>query len=105
MATRAPDRPITAKLKPLRSASASAASTADAAGTPSCLPSVLLVAGLFHPVDHLAIDMLLDRDMGHGRRRRRTMPVLHARRKPDDVARPDPDRDGGRRPRAAVGRP
>src|SRR5437879_1904812 len=48
---------------------------------------VLLVADLFHQVDCFAVEPLLDGDVRHGRRRRRAMPVLFARRKPDDVAR------------------
>src|SRR5215211_5235546 len=55
----------------------------------SRLAAVLLVTDLFHPVDRLAVVLLLDRDMGHGRCRRGAMPVLDAGRSPDNVARPD----------------
>src|SRR5207244_10513066 len=48
---------------------------------------VLFVADLLHPVDDLAVEVFLDRDVGHGGGRRRAMPVLLARRAPDDVAR------------------
>src|SRR6059036_4183328 len=48
---------------------------------------VLFVADLLHPVDDLAVEVFLDCDVGHGGVRRRAMPVLLARRAPDDVAR------------------
>src|SRR2546423_9115353 len=54
---------------------------------PSC--PVLFVADLFHPVDGLAVELLLDGDMSHCRRGRCSMPVLLTGRKPDDIARPD----------------
>src|SRR6266487_4323361 len=47
---------------------------------------VLLVADPFHPVDGLAVEPLLDGDVRHRRRRRRTVPVLFVGRKPDDIA-------------------
>src|SRR5436309_4475299 len=51
--------------------------------------AVLIVSDVLHPLDHLAVELLLDGDVGHGRGRRRSVPVLLARREPDDVARPD----------------
>src|SRR5690349_15525077 len=48
--------------------------------------SVLFVADRLHPFDHLTVEALLDGDVRHGRGRRRPVPVLLARRKPDDVA-------------------
>ena len=50
---------------------------------------VLLVADLFHPVDGLAVELLLNGDVRHRRGGSRPVPVLFARRKPDDVTRPD----------------
>src|SRR3954451_12293981 len=47
--------------------------------------AILLVADVLHPVDHLAVDRLLDGDVRHGRRGRRPVPVLLARWEPDDV--------------------
>src|SRR5437667_9960995 len=52
-------------------------------------PLVLLVGDLLHPVDNLAVELLLDGDMRHGRGGRCAMPMLLARRAPDDVARSD----------------
>jgi hypothetical protein len=49
----------------------------------------LFVADLFHPVNHLAVEIFLNGDVRHGRGRRGAMPMLFARRKPDHVARPD----------------
>src|SRR5205814_1977961 len=51
--------------------------------------AVLFVSDVLHPLDHLAVELLLDCDVGHGRGRRGTVPVLFARRKPDHVPRPD----------------
>src|SRR5947207_12168346 len=48
--------------------------------------AVLLVGNLLHPVDHLAVLDFLQADMSHARRRRSAMPMLFARRKPDDIA-------------------
>src|SRR5918995_320186 len=63
---------------------------------PSSLPSVsrwtgavLAVGHVLHPVDGLAIESLLDGDVGHGGGRGRAVPVLFVRRKPDHIARPD----------------
>src|SRR5437899_6740958 len=50
---------------------------------------ILVVADLFHPVHRLAIQLLLNGDVCHGRRWSRAVPVLLARRKPDHVARPN----------------
>src|SRR6266699_3497747 len=44
------------------------------------LGSVLFVADLLHPVDHLSVEFLLDGDMGHGGGGRCAMPMLLARR-------------------------
>jgi hypothetical protein len=51
--------------------------------------AVFIVADLFHPVDVLAIERFRNGDMGHRGRRSCAMPVLLARRKPDDIAGPD----------------
>src|SRR5207247_1496798 len=48
--------------------------------------AVLLVADLFKPLDVLAVDLLLDRDVRHRRSRRGSVPVLHAGWDADDVA-------------------
>src|SRR5260221_2474332 len=50
---------------------------------------ILLVTDLYHPVDRLAFEFLLNGDMRHGRRGRRPVPVLLARREPDHIAGPD----------------
>src|SRR3954447_20610591 len=44
---------------------------------------------MFKPVDGLAVEAFLDGDVAHRRRCRSAMPVLLARREPDDVARTD----------------
>lgn len=49
--------------------------------------AILLDRNVFEPVNHFAVERFLDRDMGHRRVRRGTVPVFFARRKPDDVAR------------------
>src|SRR4051812_22046189 len=59
--------------------------TLPAMGT-SVLQAILLVRHLLKPLDHPAVEPLLNRDVRHRRRLRRAMPVLLARRKPDDVA-------------------
>ena len=56
---------------------------------PSFPHAILLVADLLHPVDHLAVELFLNGDVGHGRGRRGAMPVLLAGREPDHVAGPD----------------
>jgi len=48
--------------------------------------SVLLVCDLFHPIQNLAVELLLNGDVRHCRSRRGAMPVLFARREPHDVA-------------------
>src|SRR5579863_7190992 len=48
-------------------------------------PAVLLVADLFQPFDGFAVQRFLNGDMGHGRFRRGTMPMLLAGWKPDHV--------------------
>src|SRR2546423_10124185 len=50
--------------------------------------AVLLVADSFQPIDVLAVDLLLDRDVRHRRSRRGSVPVLHAGWDADDVALP-----------------
>src|SRR4051794_28919708 len=47
--------------------------------------SVLLVGDVFEPVDGLAVELLLDGDVGHRRRGRRAVPVLFAGGEPHDV--------------------
>ena len=47
---------------------------------------VLFVADFFQPIDGLAVELLLDGDVRHGRGRRGAMPMLLARREPDHVA-------------------
>ena len=42
-------------------------------------PPVLLVAYLLHPIDNLAVQLFLDRDMSHRRGGRGAVPVLLAR--------------------------
>ena len=55
------------------------------------------IGDLFHPVDGLAIEGFGDGDVGHGRRSCRAVPMLLARRYPNDIAGPD------LLPRSAVG--
>jgi hypothetical protein len=50
---------------------------------------VLFVADLFHPLDHLAVELFLNGDMRHRRCWSRAVPMFLARRKPDHVAGPD----------------
>src|SRR4051812_36208549 len=47
---------------------------------------VLFVAHVLQPVDDLAVELLLDGDMRHGRGRRGTVPMLLARWEPDHIA-------------------
>ena len=62
-----------------------------------CVPSfsapssarVLFVADLFHPVDRFAVELFLNGDMGHRRGWSGAVPMLFARRNPDDVTRPN----------------
>jgi hypothetical protein len=49
-------------------------------------PVVLIVADLFHPIDEFTVELFLNGDMRHGRRRGRTMPMLLARQEPDHIA-------------------
>src|SRR5580693_5879033 len=51
-----------------------------------CSAVILFVADLFLPVNHFAVECLLNRNVRHGRRRRSAMPMLLARRKPNHVA-------------------
>jgi hypothetical protein len=50
---------------------------------------VLRVADVFHPVDDLAVERFRNRDVRHRCGRRRAVPVLLARREPNDIARLD----------------
>ena len=72
---------------------------------PSAISCVLFVGDLLHPVDDLAVELLLYGDMCHGRGGRRAMPMLFARRAPDHVARADDlDRPAPALDEAAAGR-
>src|SRR5215469_3656603 len=53
------------------------------------LGAILRVTNVFQPIDNLAVKRFGDRDVRHCRGRSCTMPVLLARREPDNVARPD----------------
>src|SRR5438876_1987293 len=44
------------------------------------------MADLFHPVHHFAVECFLNGDVRHRRGRRRAVPMLLVRRKPDYVA-------------------
>src|SRR6476659_4620773 len=59
------------------------------AGDANSLAVLLLVADLFHPIDHFAVQRLLDGDMHRCRGRRRSMPVLLTGWKPNDITGPD----------------
>src|SRR4051794_37798918 len=50
---------------------------------------VVVVSDLLQPVDTSAVQLLDQRDVRHGCRRRGAVPVLLARRTPDHVARAD----------------
>ena len=50
--------------------------------------AVLRVADVFQPVDDFAVERFRNRNVRHRCCRRRAVPVLLARREPDDVARP-----------------
>src|SRR4051812_1107524 len=47
---------------------------------------VLLISHLFHPLDHLTVELLLNCDVRHRSSSRSSVPVLFARRKPDNIA-------------------
>src|SRR3954471_1013061 len=58
----------------------------------SCNPTsaaILFVGDLLHPVHVLAADHVGDRDMAHGIGRCGSVPVLHTRRRPNDITRLD----------------
>ena len=56
----------------------------------ACLPSlVMLVVDVLHPVHVLPTDHVGDCNMAHGVGRRGAVPVLHTRRRPDDITRLD----------------
>ena len=48
-----------------------------------------MVTDLFHPVDNLAVEIFLNGNMRHSRRRGGAMPVLLAGREPDHITGPD----------------
>jgi hypothetical protein len=50
---------------------------------------IWFAADLFHPVDNLAVELLLNGHVRHGRGRRGPMPVLLTGRKPDHITRAD----------------
>ena len=47
---------------------------------------VLIVIHLFHPIDRLAVELLLNGDMGHCLGGRRSMPMLLTGPEPDHIA-------------------
>lgn len=50
---------------------------------------VLICAHVFQPIDRCSVELFLDRDVGHCRGRRRSVPVLLTGPKPHDIPRPD----------------
>jgi hypothetical protein len=48
--------------------------------------AIILIGDLFHPLHVLAVERLLDRDVGHGGRGRSAVPVFVAGGTPDDIA-------------------
>jgi hypothetical protein len=48
--------------------------------------AILLIVYLFHPIDRLAVQRLLNGDVRHRDRRRRALPMLFTARKPDYIA-------------------
>src|SRR5579871_837926 len=48
--------------------------------------SVFLIRHFFHPIDDLAVESFLNRDVGHGCRGGGAVPVFLARSKPDHIA-------------------
>ena len=50
------------------------------------LLEVLVVSDVFEPVDDFAVELFLNRDVGHGGGGSGSVPVLFARREPDDIA-------------------
>jgi hypothetical protein len=51
--------------------------------------SILLLADVLHPLDHLPVKRFLNGDMRHRGRRRSAVPMLLVRCKPNDIAWPD----------------
>src|SRR6266571_7804689 len=49
--------------------------------------AVLFIADFFHPINDIAVEIFLNGNVRHGRGRRRAVPMLLARRKPNHVAR------------------
>jgi hypothetical protein len=52
-------------------------------------PTVLLLAYMFQPLNCFAVELFLNSDVRHGRRRRGSVPMLLSRREPHDIARVD----------------
>src|SRR3954452_17278105 len=52
----------------------------------ACLTAIICVTDMLEPLDRLAVEGFLDRQMRHRRGRRGAMPVLFPRGKPDGVA-------------------
>ena len=53
------------------------------------LSPVLLIAHVFHPLDHFAVEVFLNGDMSHCGRRRSAVPMLLVRRKPNHITGPN----------------
>src|SRR5439155_23210885 len=53
------------------------------------LSPVLLIAHVFHPFDHFAVEVFLNGDMSHCGRRRRAVPILLTGRKPNHITVPN----------------
>src|SRR3954454_10797582 len=51
--------------------------------------AILVIRNMLHPINGLAVELFLDGDVAHGRRRRSAVPVLLTWREPDDIAGPD----------------
>src|SRR3954471_4090473 len=56
---------------------------------PDFSAAILLVRNLLHPINGLAVELLLNGDVAHGRGRRGAVPMLLTRCEPHHVARPD----------------
>src|SRR3954469_11041415 len=61
----------------------------SASSRPRVSSAVLLVGDVLHPVDGLAVALLLNGNVTHLRAGRGSVPVLLAGREPDHVPRPD----------------
>src|SRR5438309_11881082 len=51
--------------------------------------AILLITDLLHPIDNFSIERFLDCNVCHRGRRRRAVPMLLVRLKPDHIARPN----------------